>query len=66
MKLQKIKYTNSGRAYVAHYGTKIYLDEVLRDYINPNIGYKHISNIGGYKITISDDAETAVVQIVIH
>lgn len=66
---QAIKYTLKGRAYLTHYHTRLYLDEVMR--VNTEIpirnkmycGCRGISNTGAYLIGISDNGEEGWVTI---
>ena len=66
---QAIKYTLKGRAYLTHYHTRLYLDEVMR--IDPGIeirnrmycGYRGISNCGAYMVGISDCGDGGWVTI---
>lgn len=60
MRMQEIKYTWGGRAYLTHYGRRIYLDEVMK-FNTPEVyggitfhGYKTISNAGAFWVHISD------------
>ena len=65
-KTQRIKITNSGRAFVTHYRTRIYLDEVMKTQNTEDggcIGVQPICNWGGYIIKLNPDNETAMVSL---
>jgi len=68
-KIQTVKYTPRGRAYITHYDRRIYLDEVMRlntpEIIN---GIKYqcvqgICNTAAFLVSLSSDGETARVII---
>lgn len=65
-KTQQIKYSLSGRPYVTHYNSRIYLDEVMRGSQTEDggcYGTQSISNVFYYLVKLNSDNETAKVSI---